>query len=141
MYGAFRLNERSFVLSFVFCCLPFFDMMTGFLVVRGIISEGSVASPSQIGRAVAGILLLYVAIKNRLGVLWLAIFFWIIFVEILAGIRSGQTFGAIFGLLTAYKLAYVWLSVTVLSFYAKRKIHDLGKFLKYNLVLISCSIL
>lgn len=141
MASIFRLNERSFILFFIFCCLPFFDMMTGFLVVKGIIAEGSLASPSQIGRAFAGILLLYAASKNRMGTSWLFIFLWMIIVELLAGLRFGQSFGVIFGFVTVYKLTYFWLLFTVLAYYAKQNIHDLAKFLKFNLIFISCLII
>jgi len=141
MASMFRLNERSFILCFIFCGLPFFDMMTGFLVVKGTIAEGSLASPSQVGRAVAGILLLYAASKNRMGTSWLFIFLWMIIVELQAGLRFGQSFGVIFGFATVYKLTYFWLLFTVLAYYAKQNIHDLGKFLKYNLIFISCSII
>ncbi len=141
MASMFRLNERSFILCFIFYCLPFFDMMTGFLVVKGTIAEGSLASPSQVGRAVAGILLLYAASKNRMGTSWLFILLWMIIVELQAGLGFGPSFGVIFGFATVYKLTYFWLLFTVLAYYAKQNIHDLGKFLKYNLIFISCSII
>lgn len=136
-----RIREASIVFGFIFLCLPIFDMVNGFLVVRGFLTEGGLASPSQFGRASAAALLIYVAFKRRLPVTWLFIGGFGLLAELLAGFRSGESLHFVFGFVTIYRIAYFWLLFLVLSYYAKQDMRLLGQFLKYNVALISFSII
>lgn len=137
----FKISVSSFVLAWIFLAVPLFDMVNGVLVVRGYIPEGGLFSPSKLGRLMAGILLLWVAYRYRLQPGWFFLFFAGIFFETIAGVRFGQEYGVIFGFITVYRLAYIWLLFTVLLYYAKQDVAILGKFLKYNVVFISLSII
>tara|TARA_R110001599_G_scaffold99341_1_gene254709 strand:- start:8395 stop:9552 length:1158 start_codon:yes stop_codon:yes gene_type:complete len=116
-------------------------MVNGVLVVRGYISEGGLFSPSKLGRLMTGVILLWVAYRYRLQPGWFCLFFVGVFFESIAGMRFGQVYGVVFGFITVYRLAYIWLLFTVLLYYANQDVGVLGKFLKYNVVFISLSII
>lgn len=134
------LKERTVVLGFIFLCLPFFDMVNGFLVVRGFLPEGGLASPSQLGRLLATALLAYVAVKNKLSAMWVFVFVLCSLLEFVAAIRSGNFFGVVYGVMTAYRLAFFSLLFTVLLFFTHQDIRGVGRFLKCNLLFIAMSI-
>jgi hypothetical protein len=137
----FVISLRSLMFTWVFLCLPLFDMLNGFLIVRGYLSEVGFLSPSKLGRVIASLILFCIVYKNKLNWKWLYFFFIGVVVESFLGIRFGDEFSVVFGYMTVYRLAYVWLLFTVLKFYAKNDILILGRFLKYNVVLISFSII
>lgn len=135
------ISLRSLMFTWVFLCVPLFDMLNGFLIVRGYLPEVGLLSPSQLGRIIASFILFCIVYKHKLSWNWLYFFFLGAAVESISGFRFGDEFSVVFGFMTVYRLAYIWLLFTVLKFYARNDILILGRFLKYNVVLISSSII
>lgn len=134
------LKKHTFVMGFIFLALPLFDMMTGFLVVGGFMAQGSIGSPSQIGRFLATLVLLYVNFGSRIPAIWLIIVAWLVLIETVAGLQHNQIFGVIFGYVTISKLLYMYLLFITLVRYVQDHGAPLAKYLKYNLNLINGSI-
>ena len=118
----FVISLRSLMFTWVFLCVPLFDMLNGFLIVRGHLPEVGLLSPSQLGRIIASCILFCIVYKNKLSWKWLYFFFLGAAVESISGFRFGDEFSVVFGYMTVYRLAYVWLLFTVLKFYAKNDI-------------------
>ena len=132
---------RSLVLFWIFVCVPLFDMLNGYLIVRGYLPEVGIFSPSQIGRIIASFLLLISALRERLKIYWVYFLCVGVLFELVAWYQFGEIFWAAFGFVTVYRLAYIWLLFTVLQKYAKDNVGLLGNYLKYNVLLVSLSIL
>jgi len=134
------LKEHTLVMSFIFLVLPLFDMMTGFLVVQGFMAQGSVGSPSQMGRFLATLILLYVNSRTRIPAIWLIIFAWLILVETVAGLQHNQISGVLLGYVAISKFLYMYLLFVTLVRYVHHHGAPLIKYLKFNLNFINCSI-
>ena len=134
------LNEHTCVLSYIFLVLPLFDMLNGFLVVRGYLPEGFVGSPSQIGRLFATTLLLGVTIGKRIPHYYVMIFMFLLIIETIAAFHHQRIVGLLFGYVTASKILYMYLLFITLRRYAFNYLEDICKYLKFNVNLISGSI-
>jgi hypothetical protein len=134
--------EKKVVFTYLFLILPIFDMLNGFLVVGGYISAGGIASPSQLGRLIATCMLLIIAYRHRLNVVWGVVVIYPICVEVLSGFLHQNDFGFIYGVISSYKLIYLFLMCIVFCFFCKKAedMRLLGAFLKANLLLISFSL-
>ena len=137
----FAIAEHTFVLGFIFVCLPLFDMVNGFLVVRGYLAEGGLASPSQLGRLIATLILIIACYRSKISIVWVAVISGFLLIEILIGIITSNMIGTLFGFLTVYRIIYVYLMFIALRKYLKSDISLLGKYLKLNLNLICLSII
>ncbi|WP_158088302.1 O-antigen ligase family protein [Colwellia chukchiensis] len=136
------LFEKKVVFTFLFLLLPIFDMINGFLVVGGYISAGGLASPSQLGRLIATAILLFVSYRYKLNIIWAVIVVYPLCVEVIAGFIHLNDYGFLFGVMSSYKLIYLFFMCLVLSFYCQKPadISLLAWFLKLNLLMISCSL-
>ena len=134
--------EKKVVFAYLFLILPLFDMLNGFLVVGGYIPAGGLASPSQLGRLIATAMLLIVTYRHRLNVIWGLIVVYPLCVEVLAGFLHLNEYGFTYGIMSSYKLIYLFLMCKCFVFYIRKAkdIEILGAFLKTNLLLISCSL-
>jgi len=134
---------KGMILFLLFLILPFFDMVNGFLVVGGYLPEGGLASPSQLGRLLATMILFLICIFKKLNTVWIFLLYYLIGIETFYGLQHLQTYGVMYGIMSAYKIVYIVLTCIVLKFYLKnqRDYQLLGKFLKWNLYLISGSLL
>lgn len=137
----FAIAEHTFVLGFIFVCLPLFDMVNGFLVVRGYLPAGGLASPSQLGRLIATLILIIACYRSKISIVWVAVISGFLLIEILIGIITSNVIGTLFGFLTVYRIIYVYLMFIALRKYLKSDISLLGKYLKLNLNLICLSII
>ena len=137
------VSEKSLILCYLFLVLPFFDMVNGFLVVGGFLSEGGLASPSQLGRLVATLALFLVCIFKSLNLGWFFALLYLVTLEFSYGLLHQQSYGVIYGVISAYKLIYILLSCVALKHYLKTQddFYLLGQFLKWNLYLISGSLI
>jgi hypothetical protein len=137
------VSERYLVLFYLFLILPLFDMANGFLVVGGYLSEGGIASPSQIGRLLAVLIFLVVCIFKKLNSIWVFVALYLIGLETFYGVLHQSEFGVIFGIISAYKLIYIVLTSITLKYYlnTEQDYYLLGKFIKWNLYLISGTLL
>ncbi|MFL2945987.1 MAG: hypothetical protein ACJZ66_03395 [Parvibaculales bacterium] len=134
------LNVHTCVLSYIFLILPFFDMLNGLLVVRGYLPEGFLGSPSQISRLFAIILLLGVNFSKRIPHFYLMIFMLLLVIETIAAFYHQKIVGLLFGYVTVSKVLYMYLLFITLRRYAFNHLEDICKFLKFNVNLISGSI-
>lgn len=137
----FAVAEHTFVLGFIFVCLPLFDIVNGFLVVRGYLTEGGLGSPSQLGRLVATLILIIACFRSKISMLWVAVIFGLLLIETLIGFITSNMIGTLFGFLTVFRIIYVYLMFICLSKYLKSDIGLLGKYLKLNINLICLSII
>ncbi|WP_351124390.1 O-antigen ligase family protein [Shewanella sp. T24-MNA-CIBAN-0130] len=133
---------KGMILFLLFIILPLFDMVNGFLVVGDYLPEGGLASPSQLGRLSATMILFLVCIFKKLNTGWVFLLYYLIGIEIFYGLQHLQTYGVMYGIMSAYKIVYIVLTCIVLKFYLKneRDYRLLGKLLKWNLYLISGSL-
>lgn len=128
------------MLGFVFLVLPIFDMLTGFLVVREIIPEGFVGSPSQIGRLLATLILLIANRRKKISVIWIGLFYFLILLETIVGMQHNKIGGVLFGYVTCSKFLYMFLLFLTLKNYFQSHGTVVVNYLKYNLNLINFSI-
>jgi hypothetical protein len=137
------VSEKYLILFYLFLVLPFFDMVNGFLVVRGLLTEGGIASPSQLGRLVATLILLLVCFFKKLNSAWIFMLLYLIGLEMFYGLQHQQIYGVVYGVISSYKLIYLFLATVSLKYYLKTEedYYLLGKFIKWNLYLIACSLL
>jgi hypothetical protein len=127
------------LLSFLFIVLPFLDAINGFLVVKGIIASAGIASPSQLGRLLVSILLVYLLIVKKLGILPLFLFVYLLTVEVLSGLYHLSPYGFTYGVISAYKLGYLVFLTIILKHYTKTTegFLQLIVYVKYNLIIIA----
>ncbi len=138
----FLFSEKKAVFFYLFIALPLFDMLTGYSIYNGYIEEGSLGSPSRLGRLLALCLLVFVILRHRLRFSWLLLLFPLLIVELSAGIFLQNWLGVAVGIVTLSKLFYLSTLCIVLSHYIKSDV-DMDLFAKYlsaNLILIASSI-
>lgn len=136
-------TERSVFLTLFFTVLPIIDMANGFLVVRGFISEGGIASPSQLGRFLMMACMLFLCVKHSLNIVWILLFLPFVLIEIYAAFIHQDISAFLFGLISVYKLVYAGLLAIVFSFFF-RTFNDvvyIASFLKLNLLIISTTLM
>lgn len=135
------MKKHTLIFGYIFLALPMFDMMTGFLVVRGFMAEGAVGSPSQLGRFLATLILIYANVGTRIPILWLAIFAGLISLETFSAMQHNQIIGLLFGYVSISKFIYMYLLLVTMVRYVEEYGAPLAKYLKYNLNFISLSII
>jgi hypothetical protein len=137
-----RVSERSLVLSYLFLVLPIFDMINGTLVVRGILPEGGLASPAQIGRLIATGLLAWAMVRQRLNISPLLVLLYPLSVELLAGFLYQQEFGLAYGIMSVYRFLFLFAAFVVMDSYLDDRsgLEKVARFLKWNLLLISLTL-
>ncbi|MFT6586823.1 MAG: hypothetical protein ACJAUY_001750 [Cognaticolwellia sp.] len=135
----YKQSYRSILLTFLFILLPIFDAINGYLVVQGIIESAGIASPSQLGRLLVTILLVYIILIKRLSILPVFFLIYLLIVEVFSGLYHQNQYGFTYGVLSAYKIGYLILLTITLKHYAKSPegFQQLVVFFKYNLIIIS----
>jgi hypothetical protein len=134
-----KLSNRNLLLIFVFILLPFFDAINGYLVVKGIIASAGLASPSQLGRLLVSIFLVYLVAVKKLSIWPTFLFVYLFIVEVCSGFFHINQYGFSYGVVSAYKLGYLILLTMVLKHYSQTTegMNQLGNFFKYNLIIIA----
>lgn len=135
-----KISLTYVVLGVLFCVLPFLDMINGYLVLNNAFAEGGLFSISQVSRSVIVVLLVTFAIKRQLSLAWV----WVILIggllECLYFLLH-QSFDAyLFGMVLVYRLLFLSVLIIVLSKIYQESPQLLFQFLKYNLAIISGSI-
>lgn len=140
----FIYNLRKIILIYLFILLPLIDMVNGYLVINKIISEGGAASPSQIGRMLAIILIFYYFLLEKIAITKIFIFtIFFLSIEIISSFFHQSFLGFITGMTTAYKLVYFYSLIILMPLLLKNREQLLyfAKIIEINLYLISFSIL
>lgn len=134
-----KYSYRDLFFFSVFILLPFFDAINGFLVVKGVIASAGIASPSQLGRLLVSILLVYILTVKKLSIWPVFLFLYLLIVEVCSGLHHQSQYGFSYGVISAYKLGYLMLLTLVLKHYAKtiEGFSQLTVYIKYNLIIIS----
>lgn len=133
------ITNYKVLLVSLFIILPIADAINGFLVVKGVISEAGIASPSQLGRLFVSVLLVYLLTIKKLGVLPAFLFLYFLSVEVVSGLYHNNSYGFTYGVVSAYKLGYLILVTIVLNHYTKTEkgMKQLALYLKYNIFIIA----
>lgn len=135
----FNLSIYGILLFLLFVILPVFDAINGYLVVKGIIASAGIASPSQLGRLLVSLLLVYILISKKLGVTALLPLCYLVLIEVVSGLFHQSQYGFTYGVLSAYKIGYLILLTVILNYYSSTSdgLQRLGVFFKYNLIIIA----
>lgn len=135
------LDFKSVVLFYLFLGLPLFDMLNGFLIGQGYAEAGGLASPSQIGRFAGILLMLAVTIRFRFSPYFIVAAIALCLLEAVHFFTHSNASGLIVGYVYISRFLYMYLAyVFFLRFYGD-DIQPLAKFLKYNVVFISLSVI
>lgn len=141
----YNLNLHKVIMLYVVIVLTLFDMLNGYMVIGKIIPENGLASPSQVGRLVAIIGLLMISVYKRLNAAWIFVFIYLFFIEIYAAFLHSNDAGFFFGLVNISKLVYLSILYLVIKDYFHKDyasaVSFLGKLIKWNLLLISLSLI
>lgn len=138
------LSETRLIFFLIFILLPLFDMASGVLIVRNIIPEGGLASPSLLGRMAVMAMLLYVCFRRKLNIAILAVVaLYLLPVEFYSGFLHQEPRAVIFGLVSSYKILYLVVECMVLTalLSTRAQAESFGFYLKCNLILISSSLI
>lgn len=150
IYG---ITLDEIILLLIFYLGPFFDAITGFLVLHGIMSEGALATPSQLGKFLT-VFLLFIQILKKCDIntiYSIAIFTaYIIFLELTVCLYyKTPTYGLLYGFVQLYKVLYLILCFFFLNELLVKKqlfaidlIHLIVKSaIIYSVILITTTIL
>ncbi|NRF27189.1 O-antigen ligase family protein [Vibrio coralliilyticus] len=135
-----RVRIHYLVLLLLFLVLPIFDSINGVLVINGLIEEGGIASPSQLGRAILMALLIFVVYRTKLSIVPFFFLFFLLLVEFLYGFFHGEPYGVLLGIITAQKLIYLLLLAIVLKSILDKGLlaqEDFFKLFQINLLILS----
>ena len=110
IYG---ITLDEIILMLIFYLSPIFDAMTGFLVLHGIMSEGALATPSQLGKLLT-VFLLFIQIlrrgeKNTVYTITIFSAYIIILEFIFCLYYKTPTYGLLYGFVQLYKVLYLIL--------------------------------
>lgn len=124
--------------------LTLFDMLNGYMVIGKLIPENGLASPSQIGRLLAISGLITLVCYKRLSAIWFFGFIYLFLIELYGSFIHLNQSGFLFGLVYLGKFIYLLLIFLVLDDYfskdANSATYFLGKVIKWNLIIISMSL-
>lgn len=125
--------------------LTLFDMLNGYMVIGKLIPENGLASPSQIGRLLAIFGLVIFAFYKRFSAIWTLGFIYFFVIELYGSFIHLNQSGFLFGLVNLSKFAYLYLIFLVLDDYFSKDTTSavcfLGKVIKWNLLIISMSLI
>lgn len=139
-----KITYKSFLLFYFFVVLLIFDMLNGFLVTNKYISTGGIFSPSQLGRVIGTAILVYYCYLFKVSKLWIIPLFYLVLVELISSIWfSNSIFAFTYGIVTAYKIIYLYLlSLVFIKLF--RESFDLITFIEYfklNLTIVGISLI
>lgn len=150
IYG---ITLDEIILILIFYLSPFFDAITGFLVLNGIMSEGALATPSQLGKFLTVFLLFIQILKNGdKNTICITAFFsaYIIILEFIFCLYyKTPIYGLLYGFVQLYKVLYLILCFFFLKkLLVKKQISaiDLIKFIvksaiNYSIILLVTTLL
>lgn len=136
---AWRLSWAKLLYAFVFLVLPLFDVINGYLVLNGLMSDASVASPSQLGRLIALTMILFLIRDRRLTYPFILLACYPLGIEFVATFWHQNLIGTLYGLVVASKLIYLVLLTTLLTAYirSERDFILLAEYLRFGLLLVA----
>ncbi|MEL6933089.1 MAG: hypothetical protein AAFO17_08355 [Pseudomonadota bacterium] len=137
---ALQFNMQAVVLCYIFIVLPLFDMLNGFLIGQDYLAAGTLASPSQIGRFIAIILLFAYTAKFKYSPYLILLFFWLFFLEGLFFFRHNNISGVAIGYANVIRLLYMYLVFVAFKNLFANDFTTVIKFLKYNVMFICLSV-
>ncbi|HDZ8847585.1 TPA: O-antigen ligase family protein [Aeromonas veronii] len=141
----YKLSIHRVIIFYVVVVLTLFDMLNGYMVIAKIIPDNGLASPSQIGRLFAILILFFFVIYKRLSARWVYGLVYLTCIEIYGAYLHGNPAGFLFGLVNISKLLYLYLVYLVIIDYLKSDyqsgISYIGLTIKINLVIISFSLI
>jgi len=131
-----------YLLGYLFIALPLLDMLTGYLVLGGHITEGSVGSPSQLGRLLAILALIFWIRKMHQWLTLTLVVAYGVAVEAVSAIYHSNTSGFLYGMVVVYKLAYPIILLFFLQQFMldRGRVQLLNKFFATSLIIISVSL-
>lgn len=111
-----KVNLSDIFLLSIFYLAPFIDAFSGYLVLNGIILEGSAGSPSQVFRLLVAVLMLFFLINNN-ALSYPIVFFvlYIIIVEIFFFVFHQDILGLVIGFIYGSKIVYLAMVFCTLS--------------------------
>ncbi|WP_146162730.1 O-antigen ligase family protein [Vibrio splendidus] len=137
---AASISIDKLMLFVIFLILPIFDAANGILVINGLIEEGGIFSPSQLGRAMLMVLVISIVLRSRLSIIPFLLLYYLISIELIYGFLHGQIYGFLLGIITVQKLVYILLVALVMEhILAKGEKEQLYffKLLQVNLLVLS----
>lgn len=149
----FGINLDELIILLIFTLSPVFDAMTGFLVLHGIMSEGALATPSQVGKFLSVFLMLIKILKNGNKDTIYTIFLfssYIIIIEFIATLYyETPLYGLLYGFVQLYKVIYLMLCFFFLKeLFIRRKISSeeliyliIKSAIIYSMILIGSTLL
>lgn len=137
----FHINMKVVVLSYIFLALPLFDMLNGFLIAREYLDVGTLASPSQIGRAIGIFLLLACTGRQKYSPYIILMLFGLFVLETLLFFRHNNIIGAVLGYANIVRFLYMYLVFVAFVSYIRIDLRIVIRFLKYNVIFICFSII
>lgn len=139
-----NINIYKLSIFYVVIILTLFDMLNGYMVIGKMIPENGLASPSQIGRLLAMFGLAIFVFHKRLSAIWVFGFVFFFHIELYGSFIHLNQYGFLFGLVNLSKFIYLFLIFLILNDYfskdATSAVYFLGKVIKWNLIIISVSL-
>lgn len=141
IYG---ITLDEIILMLIFYLSPIFDALTGFLVLHGIMREGALATPSQLGKFLT-VVLLFIQIlrKGEKKYVYTIVIFsaYIIILEFIFCLYyKTPTYGLLYGFVQLYKVLYLMLCFFFLKgLFLKKQIFaiDLLQFIVKSAIIYS----
>lgn len=146
------ISRTQAILDYIFVFSPIIDAFTGFLVLNGFITEGSLFSPSQIGKIILLLIcLIQVYKRNQKSFnLIILVCFYVFIIELISFIYYQTPFyGWSIGIVQLYKVIYLFSIYFYLKELLKDKIISFSELLNrivgsgfvYSLILVFTTIL
>ncbi|MGV2874166.1 hypothetical protein, partial [Colwellia sp. E150_009] len=139
----YTTNDFKLFITLIFFVLLFVDALNGYLVVNKIINSGGVGSPSQLGRMLVFLYVLFIYYKYKLPIITMFLLAIFLFTtELINGIQHQNNYGVQYGFITSYKLLYLCGVTTVLAFFLRKfdTVKFLAKALLYNVIIVAALI-
>lgn len=112
-------SKQTLLLSFCIFILPFFDIITGAFFKLGLMGEGALGSPSQIGRLVALVILIFFIFDSKIDnkIKKNTLFFILFFtsVEVFVALIHKELVAFLYGLVFFSKLLFCFLTYNLLK--------------------------
>jgi len=130
--NAFNINSSHIFLWILFYILPFVDELSGYLMLSGIIAENSLASPAQIFRGITFLIEITIIFRYfRTSLPILAIWLWLITLEVVGYILNGTPYGFGFGLVYLNKISFCFATYFALKHYINEGIISIEQLLLF----------
>ncbi|WP_198150208.1 hypothetical protein [Agarivorans gilvus] len=133
-----KMTNKTFSLKYTYIqiffflnivLLPFFDNISGVLFKLGIMGDGSIGSPSQLGRLLATVFLIYLIFKyckNTSKILSIIIFSYFLLVEFSVAVIHRELVPFLYGVVMSSKVIFFFLFIILVKDLAEIKKVDMG---------------